>query len=124
MLFARTSARQNLTARRPHKKNIKNPKKTLTKTFYMDDAAELVPRKFVGSKIEWAAGKDTTVAVVKRRVKKDGGKKGGGGGGGAPAATVSRTEPCDSFFNFFRTPEVPENPEELGEEELDKLQEV
>jgi nucleosome assembly protein 1-like 1 len=87
----------------------------------MDDAAELVPRKFVGSSIEWAPGKDTTVAVVKKRVKKD---KKGGVGGGAPAATVSRTEPCDSFFNFFRTPEVPENPEELGEEELDKLQEV
>lgn len=46
--------------------------------------------------IEWAAGKDTTVTVVKKRVQD---KK---GGKGRPAATISKTEPCDSFFNFFR----------------------
>jgi hypothetical protein len=30
--------------------------------------------------------------------------------GKAPAVTVSRTEPCDSFFNFFYPPQVGDNP--------------
>lgn len=39
---------------------------------------------------------DTTKTTVKKRVNdKKGGKK-------APAATVTKVEPCDSFFNFFR----------------------
>jgi nucleosome assembly protein 1-like 1 len=85
----------------------------------MDDPDEVVPRKFVGTTIDWAAGKDVTVTTVKRRA--GGGKKGGKGG---PAATVTKTEPCDSFFNFFRTPVVPESPDDLSEEDLEALQEA
>ncbi|KAI8466552.1 MAG: nucleosome assembly protein-domain-containing protein [Monoraphidium minutum] len=91
--------------------------KTLEKTFYMEDPDEVVPRKFVGTQIEWQSGKDTTVTVVKKRVAD---KK---GGKGRPTATINKTEPCDSFFNFFRTPVVPENPDDLSEEDLEALQE-
>lgn len=42
--------------------------------------------------------------------------------GKAPAVTVSRTEPCDSFFNFFNPPPLPENPGDLSDEELEELQ--
>lgn len=90
----------------------------LTKTFYMEDPDEIVPDRFVGCDIDWAPGKDTTVQQVKKRV--GGGKKGGGGGKGV---TVTSTKPCDSFFNFFKTPVVPENPDDLSEEELEALQE-
>lgn len=51
---------------------------------------------YVLTQIEWASGKDTTVTLVKKRVQD---KKGKGRGA---AATVSKMEPCDSFFNFFR----------------------
>jgi len=97
----------------------------LTKTFYMEDAAELVPKRFVGTDIKWAAGRDPTVAEVKRsKKKKGGGKKGAAGAGadgGAPAA--AQLEPCDSFFRFFRTPEVPDDPSLLDPDALDALQE-
>jgi hypothetical protein len=32
----------------------------LEKTFYMENPDEVVPEKFVGCTIDWAAGKDTT----------------------------------------------------------------
>lgn len=32
----------------------------LEKTFYMENPDEVVPEKFVGCTINWAAGKDTT----------------------------------------------------------------
>jgi hypothetical protein len=35
----------------------------LEKTFYMDNPDEVVPEKFVGCTIDWAAGKDTTGAA-------------------------------------------------------------
>lgn len=94
----------------------------LTKTFYMEDAAELVPKRFVGTDIKWAAGRDPTVAEVKRKKKK--GKKGAKTDDDASAAPAAPTfEPCDSFFRFFRTPEVPEDPSLLDPDALDALQE-
>uniref|UniRef100_A0A383V5W6 Nucleosome assembly protein n=1 Tax=Tetradesmus obliquus TaxID=3088 RepID=A0A383V5W6_TETOB len=89
--------------------------KVLEKTFYMENPDEIVPDKFVGCSIDWAAGKDTTVSVVKKKV---GDKKNKGKG----AVTINQTKPCDSFFNFFKTPVVPENPDDLSEEELEALQ--
>lgn len=94
----------------------KNPfftNEMLEKTFYMENPDEVVPEKFVGCTINWAAGKDTTVEQVKKKSK---GKK------GAPAVVVTQNKPCDSFFNFFKTPAIPENPEDLSEEELEALQ--
>ena len=36
------------------------PSQVLEKTFYMENPDEVVPDKFVGCTIDWAAGKDTT----------------------------------------------------------------
>jgi nucleosome assembly protein 1-like 1 len=98
----------------------------LTKTFYMEDSAELVPKRFVGTDVQWAAGRDPTVQEVRRKKKKKGGKGGGKGGAGGDADENSAPpalEPCDSFFRFFRTPEVPEDPAALDPDDLDALQE-
>ncbi|KAF8057726.1 NAP1 [Scenedesmus sp. PABB004] len=93
--------------------------KVLEKTFYMENPDEIVPDKFIGCTIDWASpGADTTVTTVKKRVADKKGGRGGKGGG----LTVSSTKPCDSFFNFFKTPVIPENPDDLGEEELEALQ--
>jgi hypothetical protein len=67
----------------------------LEKTFYLEDPIEIVPEKFVGTSIEWAPGKDTTVKTVRKKMKDKKLK------GQAPAVTVTDTVPCDSFFNFF-----------------------
>eukprot|EP00878_Enallax_costatus_P016212 GHUV01017005.1.p1 GENE.GHUV01017005.1~~GHUV01017005.1.p1 ORF type:complete len:194 (+),score=73.91 GHUV01017005.1:117-698(+) len=89
--------------------------KVLDKTLYMVNPDEIVPDKFVGCNIDWLPGKDTTVTVVKKKMNdKKGGKKGG--------ITVTQTKPCQSFFNFFKTPVVPENPNDMSEEELEALQ--
>lgn len=93
-------------------------KEPLTKTFYMEDAAELVPKRFVGTDIAWAPGRDPTVAEVRRK-KKKGGKK-----GGDDSASPPTLEPCDSFFRFFRTPDIPEDPSQLDPDALDALQEA
>lgn len=37
-----------------------HPTQVLEKTFYMENPDEIVPEKFVGCTIDWAAGKDTT----------------------------------------------------------------
>lgn len=88
---------------------------TLEKTYFMEASDELIPLKFVGTDISWQPSKDTRVQVVKKRVqdKKLKGK--------APAVTVSRTEPCDSFFNFFSPPALPGDDVELDEEEEENL---
>jgi len=87
---------------------------TLSKTYFFSDEEETYLVKSEGTPIAWAAGKNTTVKVLK--------KKGKPGKGGAPAKTLTKLEPCESFFNFFSPPEVPEDAEELGEEEMERLQ--
>ena len=37
---------------------------------------------------------------------------------GKPARVVTKEEPCDSFFNFFKPPQLPEEEEEDEEEEV------
>jgi hypothetical protein len=71
------------------------PLQVLEKTFYMENPDEIVPDKFVGCSIDWAAGKDTTVTTVKKSV---GSKKNKAKG----PVTINQTKPCDSFFNFFK----------------------
>ena len=46
--------------------------------------------------------------VIKRKAKK----------GGKGAKMVTKTEPCDSFFNFFAPPAVPTEDDEMDEEEV------
>jgi len=89
----------------------------LEKTFYLEDPIEIVPEKFVGTTIDWSSGKNTTVKTVRKKMKDKKLK------GKAPAVTVTDTVPCDSFFNFFGTPNVPADPNDMEEEDLERLQE-
>eukprot|EP00879_Flechtneria_rotunda_P006760 GHRR01007104.1.p1 GENE.GHRR01007104.1~~GHRR01007104.1.p1 ORF type:complete len:348 (+),score=127.01 GHRR01007104.1:91-1134(+) len=88
--------------------------KVLEKTFYMENPDEIVPDRFIGCTIDWQPGKDTTVATVQRQVR-DKKKKGS-------MVTISQTKPTNSFFNFFKTADMPENPDDLSEEQLETLQ--
>lgn len=58
---------------------------------------------FYSSPITWNEGKDLTQHTVTKKV---GGKK-GKNGKKTPVRTISVTEPCPSFFNFFKPTEVP-----------------
>jgi len=89
--------------------------KVLTKTYMMADTSDdPVLEKADGTVIDWAAGKNVTVKIKKKKQRN---KKGSG------TRTVVKEEPCESFFNFFSPPSIP-NPEEeaLDEEEMEQRQ--
>eukprot|EP00199_Chlamydomonas_sp_CCMP681_P001774 CAMPEP_0119116616 /NCGR_PEP_ID=MMETSP1180-20130426/52385_1 /TAXON_ID=3052 ORGANISM="Chlamydomonas cf sp, Strain CCMP681" /NCGR_SAMPLE_ID=MMETSP1180 /ASSEMBLY_ACC=CAM_ASM_000741 /LENGTH=359 /DNA_ID=CAMNT_0007105787 /DNA_START=37 /DNA_END=1116 /DNA_ORIENTATION=+ len=92
--------------------------KTLEKTYMLEPEEDIIPKKFIGQKIDWKESSlDPTVEAKKKRVKsKEGGK-------GAKAAFVTELEPCESFFNIFDPPQVPDDPRALEDAELDALQE-
>lgn len=52
----------------------------LEKTFYMENPDEIVPEKFVGCTIDWAAGKDTTGEGHNLSTGQRGGEQGRRGG--------------------------------------------
>lgn len=54
---------------------------------------------FVRTEIEWNAGKNITQKVMKKKPKK----------GSKNTKPVTKTEQCESFFNFFSPPQVPED---------------
>ena len=54
-----------------------------------------VVEKCIGTNIEWTAGSDPTKEKKKKKVKQGGKQK-----------TVTTTQPCESFFNFFETIEA------------------
>jgi len=91
--------------------------KTLEKTYILEPEDDVVPKQFVGCTIDWKEGQDVTVEQVKKRVKSK-----GKGAKAAPAFTVETT-PCDSFFNLFDPPQIPTDPAQLGDEQMDELQE-
>ena len=86
----------------------------LDKTYIMvEEEAEPILERSEGTAINWAAGKNVTVKVLKKKAKP--GKK-------ADAKPQTKTEPCDSFFNFFNPPKVPGDEDEVEEEEMEELQ--
>lgn len=68
--------------------------------------------KCVGSKIDWHKNQNVTVKTVKKKQKHK--SKG-------QIRIVNKTEPNDSFFNFFNPPTVPEDPEADIDEETQAL---
>ncbi|KAI3849845.1 hypothetical protein MKW98_026759 [Papaver atlanticum] len=86
----------------------------LTKTYHLIDDVETIVEKVIGTKIEWNAGKSLTQKVVKTKRKKGSDVMG------------TKTEDCESFFNFFNPPRVPEGTdvdENLGMDVDEKIAE-
>ncbi|OWZ18219.1 Nucleosome assembly protein 1 [Phytophthora megakarya] len=76
--------------------------KSLTKEYDIGDASELgeaVLRNVTGTVLEWKEGKNLCEVTKKVKQRAKGGK--------GETRVVSRTEPCDSFFQFFTPVEMP-----------------
>jgi Nucleosome assembly protein (NAP) len=61
---------------------------------------------FCRTEIEWYPGKCLTQKILKKKPKK----------GSKNAKPITKTEDCESFFNFFNPPLVPEDVEEIDED--------
>ncbi|KAK8547246.1 hypothetical protein V6N13_097962 [Hibiscus sabdariffa] len=84
----------------------------LTKTYHMIDEDEPILEKAIGTKIEWYPGKCLTQKLLKKKPKK----------GSKNAKQITKTEDCESFFNFFNPPQVPDDDEDIDEDTAEELQ--
>ncbi|WMV60078.1 hypothetical protein MTR67_053463 [Solanum verrucosum] len=84
----------------------------LTKTYNMIDEDEPILEKAIGTEIEWYPGKCLTQKILKKKPKK----------GSKNAKPIMKTEQCESFFNFFSPPQVPEDDEDIDEDGAEELQ--
>ncbi|KAF2285132.1 hypothetical protein GH714_038759 [Hevea brasiliensis] len=84
----------------------------LTKTYHMIDEDEPILEKAIGTEIEWYPGKCLTQKLLKKKPKK----------GSKNAKPITKTEDCESFFNFFNPPQVPEDDEDIDEDTAEELQ--
>ncbi|XP_009771242.1 nucleosome assembly protein 1;1 [Nicotiana sylvestris] len=84
----------------------------LTKTYHMIDEDEPILEKALGTEIEWYPGKCLTQKILKKKPKK----------GSKNAKPITKTEQCESFFNFFSPPQVPEDEADIDEDAAEELQ--
>ncbi|CAI9100607.1 OLC1v1037737C1 [Oldenlandia corymbosa var. corymbosa] len=84
----------------------------LTKIYHMIDEDEPILEKAIGTEIEWYPGKCLTQKILKKKPKK----------GSKNAKPITKTEQCESFFNFFSPPQVPEDDEDIDEDAAEELQ--
>ncbi|KAH0710115.1 hypothetical protein KY284_011542 [Solanum tuberosum] len=84
----------------------------LTKTYNMIDEDEPILEKAIGTEIEWYPGKCLTQKILKKKPKK----------GSKNPKPIMKTEQCESFFNFFSPPQVPEDDEDIDEDAAEELQ--
>ncbi|XP_022938079.1 nucleosome assembly protein 1;2-like isoform X1 [Cucurbita moschata] len=84
----------------------------LTKTYHMIDEDEPILEKAIGTEIEWYPGKCLTQKLLKKKPKK----------GSKNAKPITKTENCESFFNFFSPPQVPDDDEDIDEDTAEELQ--
>lgn len=84
----------------------------LTKTYHMIDEDEPILEKAIGTDIQWHPGKCLTQKILKKKPKK----------GSKNAKPITKTEDCESFFNFFSPPQVPEEDEDIDEDMAEELQ--
>jgi nucleosome assembly protein 1-like 1 len=88
--------------------------KILQKTYVMVDEDESILDEARGTDIEWKKGMDLTTKVMKRKAKK-----------ACPSRKAQiKVEKVPSFFHFFSPPDVPEDEDELDEEEAEELQDA
>ncbi|ESQ54680.1 hypothetical protein EUTSA_v10025518mg [Eutrema salsugineum] len=84
----------------------------LTKSYHMIDEDEPLLEKAMGTEIDWYPGKCLTQKILKKKPKKD----------SKNAKPITKTEDCESFFNFFSPPEVPDEDEDIDEDRAEELQ--
>ncbi|CAH2069684.1 unnamed protein product [Thlaspi arvense] len=84
----------------------------LTKAYHMIDEDEPLLEKAIGTEIDWYPGKCLTQKILKKKPKK----------GAKNAKPITKTEDCESFFNFFNPPQVPDDDEDIDEERAEELQ--
>ncbi|RID44317.1 hypothetical protein BRARA_I01122 [Brassica rapa] len=84
----------------------------LTKTYHMIDEDEPILEKAIGTEIEWYPGKCLTQKILKKKPKK----------GSKNTKPITKTEECESFFNFFSPPQVPDDEEDLDDDMAEELQ--
>ncbi|KAH7864651.1 hypothetical protein Vadar_032196 [Vaccinium darrowii] len=84
----------------------------LTKTYHMIDDDEPILEKAIGTEIEWYPVKCLTQKILKKKPKK----------GSKNAKPITKTENCESFFNFFSPPQVPEDEDDIDEDTAEELQ--
>ena len=63
---------------------------------------------YVRTEIDWYPGKCLTQRIVKKKPKK----------GSTNTKPVTKMEDCESFFNFFNPPEVPDEDEDIDEDRV------
>lgn len=93
--------------------------KVLEKTYLLEPEDDVVPKRFIGTPIQWKEGRDVTVEEQKKRVKAPKGDR------SKPAFVVEKV-PCDSFFTIFDPPAVPdeESAAKMTDEELEEVEEA
>ncbi|KAK1430845.1 hypothetical protein QVD17_13890 [Tagetes erecta] len=85
----------------------------LTKTYEMINEEEHILEKAIGTEIEWFPGKNLTQKVLRKKPKK---------GSRSIKPPITKTENCESFFNFFNPPQIPDDEEDIDEDTADLLQ--
>ncbi|KAJ7519030.1 hypothetical protein O6H91_20G020100 [Diphasiastrum complanatum] len=86
----------------------------LSKTYHMVDDDEPILERAIGTEIEWSPGKNLTQKVLKKKPKK----------GDKNVKPVTKTAQCDSFFNFFSPPQVPDDDDDIDQDEAEQLQDA
>ncbi|KAK7402260.1 hypothetical protein VNO78_14382 [Psophocarpus tetragonolobus] len=84
----------------------------LTKTYHMIDDDDPILEKAIGTEIEWYPGKCLTQKVLKKKPRK----------GSKNTKPITKTEKCESFFNFFNPPLVPEDDDDIDDDVVEELQ--
>ncbi|KAL1547777.1 Nucleosome assembly protein 1 [Salvia divinorum] len=84
----------------------------LTKTYHMIDEDEPILEKAIGTEIEWLPGKCLTQKILKKKPKK----------GSQNTKPITKTEQCESFFNFFSPPQVPDDEDDIDDDAAEELQ--
>ncbi|CAJ1955439.1 unnamed protein product [Sphenostylis stenocarpa] len=84
----------------------------LTKTYYMVDDDERVLEKAIGTEIKWVQERCLTQKLLRKRRRK----------GSKNVKFLSNRKRCESFFNFFNPPQVPEDDADFDDDDLEKLQ--
>ncbi|CAJ2638035.1 unnamed protein product [Trifolium pratense] len=85
----------------------------LKKTYQVVEEDDPILENAIGTEIDWLNGKWLTEKkVIKKKAKI----------GSNNAKPINKTETCESFFNFFDPPEIPENHLNIGEEAVEELQ--